>query len=95
MNVEEEAKDFKIPQAKPDSEATQCEYMSLCENGGVCDIEPTRELCMLGQLGMISKDGKVFDPIKKLWRCPKLEDRLREHERKALFKIYSLKERRK
>lgn len=74
-------KPFKIPQAKPDTEATMCEYMSMCENGKVCDIDPTQELCMLAQVGKISKDGSTFTPKKVLkkgiyittWWCPKLD----------------------
>jgi len=72
---------FKIPKAKSDSEAPICMYMSLADNKEhECNIEPSE--CSLSRVGHISKNGREFEPIKKLergiyvsvYRCPKLEN---------------------
>lgn len=82
---------FKIPQAQPDTEATMCEYMSLCEHGKTCDIDPEKDYCALGQVGKISKDGSAFTPKEVLkkgiyvstWWCPRIEANLKEMQIKC------------
>jgi len=66
-------KKFQIPKAKPDAEATMCEYLSLNDDGLPCDIdEPSG--CALKLIGKVSKDGRIFTPKKpeRYW-CPRIE----------------------
>lgn len=72
---------FRIPKAKPDTQASICEYMAIHDKTLSCDINPLEEICELATLGKISKDGNSFTPSKKLakgiyislYRCPKLK----------------------
>lgn len=69
------SKKFQVPKAKPDTEASMCEYMSLCDNSLPCNVEPSE--CVLNIIGHVSKDGSVFTPIKPQRRkCPKLNHKL-------------------